>query len=147
MTVRVETSRLRAHPQVRRRPEIVMVWTFDCAACGESYYLRAAYPESDGSLRCRGCSTTGSPALEWCPGCQRSLPAKAFARKRPADPQLRALVALLGQGGHKLCVDCRTRPTPVRRCQRCGEPLASDARADARFCSTRCRVAAYRAGP
>lgn len=31
------------------------------------------------------------------------------------------------------------------RCERCDEPLKARARADARFCSTRCRVAAHRA--
>lgn len=34
-----------------------------------------------------------------------------------------------------------------RRCSYCGRPLAWDARADARFCSTRCRVANHRATP
>lgn len=32
----------------------------------------------------------------------------------------------------------------ARTCSLCGQPLAAGARADARYCSTRCRVAAHR---
>jgi hypothetical protein len=40
----------------------------------------------------------------------------------------------------------RRRPRPRRRvCERCPEPLSITARADARYCSIRCQVAAWRA--
>ncbi len=51
------------------------------------------------------------------------------------------------------CTDCRDaaendrrlqrRPDRARTCDRCGQPFTG--RADARYCSTRCRVAAHRA--
>ena len=62
----------------------------------------------------------------------------------PCDPHAEELAAIHREserltGLHAARTD--TRP----RCQRCNAPMQPDRRDDARYCSTRCRVAAHRA--
>lgn len=120
-------TRLRSHPQAHLEAFIIQRWVFSCPGCKRDWYLASALAQPDGSLMCPDCRSDAD--LVWCPGCQRSLPAAAFRGYPALD---------------RLCADCRHAEPAFRSCARCGVPFTAR-RSDARYCSTRCRVAAHRA--
>lgn len=127
----VQSSVPPSHPQVYTVEEVIHPRVFDCAVCGEGFYIRDAIVQRDGSLQCRECSTTDRRGYRWCPECRQAKPPAEFFRDNWAQ-----------------CSDCwdaRLHPAPiVNVCERCGAEF-TPARRDARFCSGRCRVAAHRA--
>lgn len=153
----LKSARLHKHPQVKRVIDVKHVWMFTCARCGGNFYLWAAYTQTDGSLTCWSCGD-GQARLLWCLGCQRGLPEERFIRplRDDFDPdseygkRVLALRALSRRPGPQygpselLCEECRGRPEPARECAKCGQEF-TPRRSDARFCSSRCRVAAHRA--
>ena len=153
---RIESTRIRTHPQVYQWAEVVERYGFACADCGGDFYLRGARVQPDGRLTCRNCEPTplrrAGEAVEWCPGCQSARPATEFTPDAlpPTDnTDIVKFRAVLGAGTRPtlLCAACRhaSRPDEARTCDHCAETFTSS-RSDARYCSGRCRTAAHRAG-
>ena len=135
------------HPQAAKTTvvEVRHPWAFTCAGCGEEFYLYSAFVGEDGSLRCYSCSPDDEPTLSWCAGCERALPFEAFTlTTEGVDPDILAIRQGFGITEAIECRECADRTPAVRPCQHCGEPIPATMRADARYCSGRCRVAALR---
>jgi hypothetical protein len=128
----------RSHPQVYDRLIMQTVVVFDCAQCGETFYIRSAYVQGDGSLRCFRCSEHGRGVIEycWCPQCRKTKPFNEFEPRAASAER------------HRWCLECvaamKEAESLTRACDQCGSEF-TPTRRDARFCSGRCRVAAHRA--
>lgn len=118
MVLRVGHS---AKPHPDAKTGVVRVWTYACAECGQTFDARKFTPcDENGTLYCGAHVPAGGH--RWC-----SL------------------------GGHVIVGDTCTishdksvKPTTAERfCQWCGDSLKGY-RADAVYCSARCRVAAHR---
>ena len=127
----------KSHPQLHTIEIVQTVYAFNCAECGSEYYVRGAWTQADGTLRCGQCAEKqphGWPVhYYWCPRCRQ---AKRDCEKHWPSHR--------GQW----CLDCSAaekNPEPVTAtCQHCGDSF-NPKRRDARYCSTRCRTAAHRA--
>jgi hypothetical protein len=121
-------------------PDTRTAIVFQCAQCQDTFYVRGAHVQADGSLRCRKCSQIKglADAVDWCPLCREAKPYRAF---EPDDhPSRRGYRA-------RWCLECaaaqKESASPAKVCEHCGNEFLP-ARRDARFCSGRCRVAAHR---
>jgi len=127
--------RLRNHPQAFKRVEQVWKYVFTCPACETTKPLGRAQVNAGGTLICKTCayrhSDYGHSDYDhiWCSTCKRALPPTSFSIFGNMEVELR-------------CNDCRN-PVRNRTCQHCGQSFNAK-RDDARYCSTRCRVAAHR---
>ena len=123
-----------SHPQVRKVDIFKNVYVFDCPDCGGEFYIRGAWVQPDGTLRCRKCSERDS-SYRWCPRCHQAKPFKEFESDRH------------DAGRHQRCLECveaqQEQESLTRACDRCGTEF-TPTRRDARYCSGRCRVAAHR---
>lgn len=125
-----------SHPQLRKEVEIRSVYVFTCAGCDGDFYVRAANVQADGSLKCWQC---GKGSHRWCPQCHQTKPHGEFEYYNH--------FVMIGRA--EWCLECAAaakepkEPT-VRECGQCGTEFPAKRR-DARYCSSRCRVAAHRA--
>jgi len=128
----------RSHPQIREAEIVVTALVFDCAQCGETDTVRGACVQADGSLRCTRCDNAKPREFyRWCPQCKQAKrwQAQEFESRRDAHER----------GRHQWCASCAAEQQNMTRCcERCAHEFTAKRR-DARFCSTRCRVAAHRA--
>jgi hypothetical protein len=123
-----------SHPQLQKVEVVHTAYIFECPGCGEEFYVRAAWVQPDGSLKCPRCDdTTRTRSFRWCPLCQQAKPWREFER----DPR----------DHHPRCLDCASAgtqaPPQPKTCDHCGTEF-TPTRTDARFCSGRCRIAAHR---
>jgi hypothetical protein len=129
----------RSHPQVYDMEVVQNAVVFDCAQCKKTFFIRAAYVQADGTLRCMKCTrerTRWLYSYRWCPHCRQAKPFKEFERD------------YVNAGRHQWCLQCvaalKERESLTRACDSCGNEF-TPSRRDARFCCSRCRVRAYRA--
>ena len=117
MVLRVGHS---SQPHPSAKTGTVRIWTYECAACGQTFEARKFTPcDEDGTLYCSPDVPAGGH--RWC-----SVGGHVFV-------------------GDKCTVshDKSVKPQNVRTCENCGK-LMVGRRSDARYCSARCRVAAHR---
>ncbi|PBC57039.1 hypothetical protein CJ177_15815 [Rhodococcus sp. ACPA1] len=116
---------------------------FECTYCDALTELADGHVESSGRLCCRDCHYSSSfggwrdGTHLWCPRCRTAKPQGAFDHRPFVH--------------YPVCRDCETaaaaraaRRPPTVACAHCSGEF-TPARSDARYCSTRCRVAAHRA--
>jgi hypothetical protein len=127
---------------------------FKCAVCmapggkWEGHHIRWSWVEEfglteDGKLLCTVCADRlKRPRHRYCRRCLEPRPVSKF----PAPYDTPDTDWVLGHTvfGSHICDTCRNPPRPTAECEHCTETF-TQARSDARFCSTRCRVAAHRA--
>ena len=122
-----------------------------CECCGLPHWNRVvAYklPRQRGwfcSIRCLECTVFGPGRCRWC---GTALEGKSDRRYCDDSCRRRDSGALFGDGARLLRFISAHHPALYRlfagnQCEQCGASLA-DRRADAKFCSARCRVAANR---
>jgi hypothetical protein len=127
---------LQGHPGVVDVPMVVR--GFECPRCvperGPGWWPGSrAVPLADGqTLVCYKHATKAEQRNRWCERCHRVLDQDEFDLIKGRYRY------------HRACRSCRTPIDRTKTCEHCDEAFTPK-RADARFCSTKCRVAAHRA--
>ena len=154
----------RSHPQVYESTEVRTVTVFDCY-CGKTFHIHSAYVEPDGTLTCYSCRESTkllSKHRGRCPECRTGVVCSEYNKLESSAPDLRWCSRCktaknrdeFKQNSYTSqvspqCIECiesdkAAKTVSERVCENCDREFLPT-RKDARYCSGRCRVAAYRA--